>query len=557
MFADLHSHPTFRPFNDLRNSGEDVFTNPGYTIWGVTHDNKKAIAQGKRAAAYAQANVSRLLRGKVKLVYASLYPIEQGFFLGNPNRNYNKKHVNLIARNWKKTKFNLFLSSILNGTLGGVVRLLVNGGVGRDIANSLFMKFSLHRINFLQGETEDKHTGLPYQYFDELRLEYEFIHRFADVACPDIGNDGASLGCYRIVKDRKALERSFSEPREVALVLTIEGGHPISLNQAKQPVQSEREMNERINWIKGHGIFFLTFAHHFDNRLCGHARSLPRFSNIILDQEGSINTGFSALGWRVIRRLLSIDENNNYQPELGRRVLIDVKHMSSQARKEFYSEIITPYNQDRLAGNADIQNRKIPVIASHVGYSGRKTFEEVAQNLDQETDDNSVLSALPADLFKQTIKAKGFYGWNINICDEDVRAIHQSEGLIGISFDQRVIGDLTDKKSLEALAWAKLFLINTLSCVEAVIQSDLMDKPSIWKRMTIGTDFDGMIDPINTFATSEEFGLFRKYLTEALHDISDVHQSHYFINHNPFTVDEVVDMITHKNMYAFTLQHLE
>jgi microsomal dipeptidase-like Zn-dependent dipeptidase len=468
MFADLHSHPTFRPFNDLRNSGKDTFTNADYTIWKIRNNKEKAIATGERAASFSQANVSRLLKGKVKLVYASLYPVEQGFFLGNHSKGYDKKHVQLLAKNWQGTKFNLFISGILNGTVRAVAKLLLNGGIGRDIGNALFMKFSIQRINFLQGETVDKQTHKKYNYFDELQLEHEFIHKFVDLACPDNDADGKSLGCYRIVKNSAELEKSFNQSGEVALVLTVEGGHTLTLNQANHVVSDFDEIQRRINWMKENGIFFLTFAHHFDNKLCGHARSLPRFSNLIIDQEENINEGFSQMGWQVIRQLLSIDGQNTYQESMGRRVLIDVKHMSGKARKEYYDQIVTPYNQGKIAGDPDMRIRKIPVIASHVGYSGFKTFSDVVTNL---------------------------------------------------------------------------------------INADTSDKASVWKRISIGTDFDGMIDPINSFATSEQFDFFKGFLIEALHSITPSHRARYFIDNNPYSVPQIVEMITYKNMYNFTLQN--
>src|SRR5690606_11162602 len=79
---------------------------------------------------------------------------------------------------------------------------------------------------------------------------------------------------------------------------------------------------------------------------CGHARSLRGPIGAVTDQEKGINSSFTPLGLDVLDILL--DRNAP-----GRRIYIDVKHMSAQARKEFYSLRLTRYGSD------------FPIIMSH------------------------------------------------------------------------------------------------------------------------------------------------------------------------------------------------
>ena len=73
--------------------------------------------------------------------------------------------------------------------------------------------------------------------------------------------------------------------------------------------------------------WFVTFSHHFYNELCGHARSLRKIIGKLTNQEEGINTSFTPLGLEVLDILL--DKNN------GRRILIDVKHMSAMHVRSF------------------------------------------------------------------------------------------------------------------------------------------------------------------------------------------------------------------------------
>ncbi|MFN2396624.1 MAG: hypothetical protein ABR597_13160, partial [Bacteroidales bacterium] len=86
---------------------------------------------------------------------------------------------------------------------------------------------------------------------------------------------------------------------------------------------------------------FITLCHHFVNLLAGHAKSFASGTSImpgmddLLDQRSGKNEGFSKLGRDVMELLLS--KSN------GRRVLTDVKHMSVNARTEFFKMLDKKY----------------------------------------------------------------------------------------------------------------------------------------------------------------------------------------------------------------------
>jgi len=210
-----------------------------------------------------------------------------------------------------------------------------------------------------------------------------------------------------------------------------------------------------------------------------------------------------------------------------------VKHMSAQARADFYKKIVIPYNKKA--------EKKIPVVASHMGFSGRETLTDLIKNQEKENDN---------------AKVEGFYAWNINLCEEDVKVIHESGGLIGLSFDQRILGVDTvilgitfsnkRKNSIEAF-------INTIERIVAVPFKEGLDNPeNIWHTLTIGTDFEGFIDPINDYSNALDFSSFAEDLQEGLEELKQK-SPELFGN---WEVEDIVEGIAFKNAYQFLKVHM-
>src|SRR5690606_23504785 len=146
------------------------------------------------------------------------------------------------------------------------------------------------------------------------------------------------------------------------------GGHVFTMDpgDVRAPTQ---QILDRIDQLKQwpHPIFFVTIAHHFDNGICGHAHSIPDAGRLVMNQEPRMHEGFEEeddIGRRVVRALLDLD--TSLEPQGGRRILIDCKHMSPQTRRQYYAEFVTPYN----AKAADNGWPVIPVFFSHAAYSG-------------------------------------------------------------------------------------------------------------------------------------------------------------------------------------------
>ena len=505
-FADIHCHPHMRSFNWLYKPWNPSKSEK-YHPWWIILPKFKSSDKGIRAAAYSQCDLVQVTNGNLKLAIVSLYPMEKGWVTGR------KTDIQGNPVNLKKilgdNTFNDWVSGGLGNALKSVYKWLGKDKGGdpaiRDFLQAIYMKLPFRKINFFQSER--------YDYFKELKNEHEYLLRRSGVKtrseifipplkklafnknrirrkCP-VELD--ATGTYVVAKNGEHV-REIIAAGKTAFVLSIEGANVFNSHLPVEDVL--KNIAEVKTWEEP--LFFITFTHHFYNYLAGHAHSIPDVGTNLIDQEEGMNTGFTEKGRKVVRYLLSLDENNNKNDAFGRRILIDVKHLSVVARKEYYEQIIRPCFQ-----KGDV----IPVIASHVAYSGREKLKELIDNIPNEKD------GLMAERFGHKFNA-----WNINICDEDAITIFKSGGLIGINLDQRVLGipkgDQKEREKHIHYVWQNMRAI-MLAIVEAN-DDDLPDKERVVDLLSLGTDFDGYVDPVDKYATVIDFALLRKDLEKAI-----------------------------------------
>ena len=105
--------------------------------------------------------------------------------------------------------------------------------------------------------------------------------------------------------------------------------------------------------------------------------------------------------------------------------------------------------------------------------------------------------------------AKNLYAAYINFYDIELIELATSGGIIGLQLDERRIGSKSFIKSLkkgdsinEKRHYGSKLLWNN---IQHIVQ--LLDAHNLfaWDCMALGSDNDGIIDPINYFWTSEDF----------------------------------------------------
>ena len=548
LYADLHCHSTMYSFNRMRHTPAEA--DPlAFHPWNVMPSNLEDMARGKRGATYAQSSPEKLAHAGCRLVFTSFTPIEKGFFQGNhgPQERYPlpQELLRLVTGQ-------TLVSSLLHlarrqpfEALAQWTRPLKNRSPLRRLIQTMVMRYSPQHIQHLMSD--------EYDYWQEFLKEYDFLRRVDGQTYPttltrqDHAGRPEQLpmqGCLCIIQDRAQLQSLIQDHdrREIAMVLTIEGGHVLSV-APDQSILPKAQILERVEQLKRlpHPIFFVTLAHHFDNGLCGHAHSIPDAARLVMDQSVRMNEGFERhedLGLSVARALLDLDED--LEPRGDRRVLIDCKHMSALTRKEYYDQIIDPYLARFQTWDRDKQARfpVLPVLFSHAAYAGVATLDAFIRD-----------AHLEHDRWHQG----PFYAWNINLCDEDVRKVHQTRGLIGLVFEQRVAG-VKPMEGVPAELLSEILVRQLLAMVDVIMLDERYtpeQRASIWDCICLGTDYDGFIDPISRYPTVLDLDLFARDLERALDQRAHTRQI------ASLGVQDLVEKICWRNAYEFTLRHLD
>ncbi len=522
----------------MRNSPA-VEGDPGrFHAWTELSSNVKKMAAGARGTHYTQANIPRLIEGNVKLAFASFTPIEKGFFIGSAHgdeRPFAEELTRWIRGETPKAALFRLVTGDIDGAAREVTAILRNDGPLRQLVQRFVMDYPLNRVRFLSGER--------YDYWTELLKEYDFLKaRDGERCAAEIATPHGTRrveGRYRLVEGPETLDEVFAADDETALLLTIEGGHVFSVGPDLNPLPLTT-MVERVQAMKewDHPVLFLTLAHHFFNGLCGHAHSLIDSADWIMDQEFGLNEDFVPdVGLSVVRELLDLDDQ--LRDRGGKRILIDVRHMSARARKTYYDEIVRPYNKDHAIQPGRHQRRfpKIPVIMSHCGYTGAPTLDRLIADQAHECD---------------RWHRGAFYAWNINLSDEDIRVVHQSEGLVGLCFDRRILGQKPGQR-LPAERARDLLIDQVLAIADVIFLDDRLDdaeKARAWDIICIGSDFDGVIHPLEPYPTALTLQDFAEDLRRRLREVRHTRQI------DAIGVDELVEKIAWKNAYEFAMRHL-
>ncbi len=601
-FADLHCHTTLRVFHKFSTRKEKKFFRADAHPWTIMPSRKKAKRKGLRAKNYAQSDFVRLQEGGVRLVFATIYPFEQGYTL------IDEKDVNGNTH----TRFRLgAVASAAMGISPSRLNYL------EDPDYNYWEEFIKEHIFICRG------SGLLYQaqHIADFEAQNDEIGATLEVGDNDIGAAETipkTKNRYWIVADNphnaaqhlKAQDTAYQGNKnyqfqdfdtaqknlketnnDMVVVLNVEGAHFLTLNRdtrLKNAKIDRQEIFRRIEILKqlDPPIFYITPAHHFDNLIMSHAKSIPDMTELppqkrrnlwaiflksILKeiqltptQKGNLNQmddltdkGISALGEEILLELLHLEKQNNLLKTLskkGRRILIDTKHMSATARRDFYQQIILPYNQDKVLED------RIPVLATHSAYSGVPTLQEMIQGYAKENNTgNPLINKIPS-----------YLSWNINLADEDIRVITQSGGLIGLNFEQRVVGvpynALRDDFGVgrrafqKEIAWQKIMAHQIKGMVNAVKADSLHQYTphgwSIWNVICIGSDFDGGIDPVNNYTTAEHFTDFRQDLIKEINAWTNAEKQDFGLT-SPEVIEEIVQKICFKNLYDFFIKHFE
>lgn len=375
-------------------------------------------------------------------------------------------------------------------------------------------------VNLAAGVSQKRIDNLRNHksYFQDLNDEYDYymqLHNYAQVI------KGVTF-TYRMVSNytdiSNNIESSTSDRRIISLVPTIEGAHAFETGLDKdKDMANEETVLHNIDTVKNweHKPLFITLAHHFYNEICGHARSI-NIGAIKDNQNRGLDTGVTELGFKVIHKLL--DNSNN------KRILIDIKHMSRASRTTFYELLDSTYATEN-----------IPIVVSHGAANGRMSIE-----------DPDTSSGEQSQYFRED---------DINFYDSEILRIAKSKGIFGLQLDERRIANKSAIRS-SRIYWPsrKRLYRNKSDLIWRQIRhvAELLDKHGLfcWETMAIGSDFDGIVNPIKGLWTAENLEDIKPFLIEKAETYLSVHKSQYQAQ-NQISANEIIDRVLYINANEF------
>lgn len=361
-------------------------------------------------------------------------------------------------------------------------------GLPSDLLTKLATEFGQARIDHLQSLSS---------YWEDLKLEMKFLKQESN---NPISVDGKQVS-YLLTNsyaDIELLERQIKLATDtIVFIPTIEGAHVFDqVMDSDEPANkypegiSKKDLDRMLKRIADLRTerndlvrpVFMTLAHHFWNGLCGHARSLGGLVKCVVDQENGINLGITKAGEKAIHAMLKEDKNAHGIPV--KPIFIDIKHMSRRSRLDYF-KLLEKYPE-----------RNIPIIASHAGVTGLSK---------------------PGGSHNTGIAQENVFNTSdINLFDDEIIRIGHSNGLFGIQLDERRIGSKSALREAKGImgkrdtlySWSKLVWYQMRHIAEVLDA----DGQYAWGIQCLGTDFDGIIDPIDGYWTAEQIDYLDDYL---------------------------------------------
>lgn len=337
-------------------------------------------------------------------------------------------------------------------------------------------------------------------------------------------------------KTADEIKKGLTSENKRWFAFSIEGGHNLSQvpihHEEIQSLHPELKLKE-LQDTASVDFISLNLCHLSDipeQNLGGFSQGLNKTAQLAFASEDfTPKTGFglTTLGRKVIRQALT-------HPQ--KPILIDVKHMSVYSRFQYY-------RMRESMAREDEEIERLPIISSHSGFTfyslkdfiGNKRFRHRTELVH-----NHPATLMEAENIRvgktDDLIASGLFAnpWTINLFDEEITEIMSSNGLIGLSLDQRILGagGLVDSRRKEFFEgeyiaqreFERLFRDGQLPGPEKIFEAtpsraerhimllclhivhgvrvgysslNWMQETSPWDHFCIGSDFDGLINPIN------------------------------------------------------------
>mgnify|MGYP003817078665 CR=1 FL=1 len=455
---------------------------------------RKPIERLSHIRLATQSNFDSLYEGGIRVAMVSLTPMEKAFTVLNQDQD-----------TWLKQ----FIKNVLREPSN-----YQEGFVGSKAINAL----TGYHVNDIEGVKR-----LWYAiYHDLLKKEIKFLY--------DLKGELSPNKKYRLQfpADYSELVELSNNPENLCILLSVEGAHSFGENRVLPDIIDGRRNNhekdthnvllaqeicKNIQDVKTNGqlrLHSVGLCHHFWNGLAGHCRSMDNLMSGILNQEEGLNAPLMDTGRMVLDEMARTD----YNGKSAKPIVIDIKHMSPQARKDFY-------NYRSL--KKDI--KALPIFCSHTGVN--MSFETLNEWI-------AYVKKNPKEKAGRKYEDGAYYlhEQSINLCREDLCQILDSKGLLGIQLDEkRIMGPFAfkelSKRSGEGknderkYVYAKCIWANIYAAIDELVLAGKNGK-SAWDIFAIGSDFDGLINHLDSFGSAASMNGLKATMAYFLEEPEDI-----------------------------------
>lgn len=468
----------------------------------------------------SQSSIQQCKKGNVNYAVAAIVNLEFGFadsrgFFGT-----------ILKSKFSNPLDKIFFEKVRNGEIS-YYRLML-------MELSLYKKLRDHQestIAILSRNSNKKalENGL------NIILSLEGSHNFSKLL---IGNPLQIDYIEDRFTDLKKLKKISQDADHLwrEMIVDSENGEEPTANYNQNPAVNLEKFYKSLS-KENMDLLYLTLTHltHINEQfLATHAFGMKMLKHPSFYPFGN---GISSLGYDVIEKCYSMtNHKNEYRP-----VLIDVKHLGLKSRQDYYAFRKKIIQKEK-------KYEKIPIIASHIGVTGY-TVNEWKNALKRNSCTVYNYEGTRAVSIEMEKKICGKWGsfvnndftfnpWSINLMDEDTTEILNSNGIIGMSLDVRILGfqseygiSLTSENEYLSTAdfhthfpqiTVKNLPLNTMESMISeneswliptkedrhplsfcfniihIIQVGLLktDIAEPWNQICLGSDFDGLIEPL-------------------------------------------------------------
>ena len=522
-YFDLHLHPLFKNF---LSKYETLVPLPQKKLEDLTKPVRMSNALTSIVDELfihilkSQSSINQCTKGNVHYAVAAIVNLEYGFadsrgFFGN-----------ILKSKFSNPLDKTFFEKVRQGEVSYYRLMLMEINLYKQLRD-----FKDSPIHILSRNSPKKVTENTLN----IILSLEGSHNFSKLM---IGNPlKIDTVPDRFIDVKKTIKLStVADNLWRELISDPENGAEFSEKKSQNPAVNFERFYKNLAREKM-DLLYLTLTHltHISEQfLATHAFGMKMLKHPSFYPYGN---GITPLGFEVIEKCYSMtNDKNEYRP-----IILDMKHLGLKSRQDFYAfrkSLIK--NEKKYAA--------IPIIASHIGVTGY-TCNEWKNALKRNTCavyNYEGTRAVSVEMEKKNCGKWGsfvnndftFNPWSINLMDEDIMEILNTNGILGMSLDVRILGfqseygiqlnseneflstadfqthfpQITVKNlpvnTMESMiseneSWLiptkedrhpLAFCFNIIHIIQVGLLKTDVDEP--WKQICLGSDFDGLIEPL-------------------------------------------------------------